>query len=246
MKSKAFESAKKQAADFRYKYGLASDEPVMLHSLLIKLGIVTLFRPLSDDFSGMAIKSGDNKYLLINSNQSVGRQNFSIAHELYHLYVQNNFMPKMSKAGAFNKNDPDEYAADLFAVVLLMPEEGIYRMLSEKENESREIGLISLFKISGYFQVSIDATLNRLEELNKISAKHKLDLKQKTKNNVKRLAKEFGGDCSLYEPGKESMMLADYVPLANQLVENEIISQVSHLKALAAVELDPHSLSDEC
>ena len=39
----------------------------------------------------MLVKQDDVKFMLINANHSIGKQNFSIAHELYHLFVQENF-----------------------------------------------------------------------------------------------------------------------------------------------------------
>jgi len=44
---------------FRQQNGYSSTEPVHLKSLLLKKNVLSLFRPLSDDFSGMALKIGE-------------------------------------------------------------------------------------------------------------------------------------------------------------------------------------------
>lgn len=78
----------KQVSAFRTDNGLSASEPVTLKSLLLKLNILTVFRPLSDNFSGMCLKDNSgHRFMLINSNQPRGRQHFTIAHELYHLFI---------------------------------------------------------------------------------------------------------------------------------------------------------------
>ena len=94
---------KKQASDFRNKTGYSSFEAIDLKSLLLKLNIITLFKPLSSGFSGMVVKAEDKRFMLINSNHSVGRQHFSICHELYHLFFDEKFAPHNSTAGSFKK-----------------------------------------------------------------------------------------------------------------------------------------------
>lgn len=74
---------------FRQKIGLSDAEAVNLKSLLLKLGVLTIFRPLSEKFSGMSLKSpGGERFMLINCNQPRCRQHFTIAHELYHLFIE--------------------------------------------------------------------------------------------------------------------------------------------------------------
>jgi hypothetical protein len=73
---------KKAVAEFRDKSDLTQSEPVKTPALLLKLNVITVFRPLSDNFSGAAIKIDNVRFMLVNSNHSVGRQNFTIGHEL--------------------------------------------------------------------------------------------------------------------------------------------------------------------
>jgi Zn-dependent peptidase ImmA (M78 family) len=87
--------AKKDAAEFRRAHGLSAAEAINLDSLLLQLNIVTVFLPLQG-VSGMAVKMTKkdkvNRFILVNAYHSIGRQNFTICHELYHLFVQKDFM----------------------------------------------------------------------------------------------------------------------------------------------------------
>ena len=50
----------------------------------------------------ISISKPEKNFILINSDHSIGRQNFSICHELYHLYKDEDFHPHHSYAGMFN------------------------------------------------------------------------------------------------------------------------------------------------
>ena len=47
----------RQVSDFRQRVGLSDTQSVNLKSLLLKLNVLTVYRPLSKDFSGMSLKS---------------------------------------------------------------------------------------------------------------------------------------------------------------------------------------------
>ncbi len=63
----------KKANDFRNRNGLGSNDSIRLKSLLYKLDVLTVFKPLSTSISGMALKidkEGEVKrFVLINSNK---------------------------------------------------------------------------------------------------------------------------------------------------------------------------------
>ncbi|MFG6389418.1 ImmA/IrrE family metallo-endopeptidase, partial [Muribaculum sp.] len=86
MKASLLNLVESQVSKFRQMTGLSDSEAVNLKSLLFKLNVLTIYRPLSDDFSGMSLKSDDRRFMLVNSNHPRCRQHFTIAHELYHLY----------------------------------------------------------------------------------------------------------------------------------------------------------------
>lgn len=232
--------AKKQASEFRQKHGLSSDEPVMLESLLLKENIITIFSPLSDGFSGMAIKCEDDKFMMINSSQTIGRQNFSIAHELYHLFVQEDFVPKLSTAGKFDIKDKVEYQADNFAVSLLIPDSGILSLIPDNELKTGNIGIRTILKISSYFRVSWDFTINRLTNLKIISQQTRSAAQQlKEQVGIKSLSFMYGGDDSLYTSGNDNQVIGEYASFAKNLFELDKISEVTYLQMMSEIGSEP-------
>lgn len=82
----------KAANQFRSDWGVNNKDAVRLKSLLQKLNVITIFKPLTDDFSGMALKIDEGgspaRFILINTQQSIGKQHFTICHELYPLFFR--------------------------------------------------------------------------------------------------------------------------------------------------------------
>ena len=221
----------KEANRFRTTNGIGSDDPIKFKSLLKKLNVITVFRPLGEKFSGMAIKLVDdhitNRLVLVNNTHSLGKQHFTIAHELYHLYVQAGFDSMTCTTGNFNKRSGEEYNADVFASILLLPENGVKALIPDNETEKDKISLQTILKIEHYFSCSRSALLYRLKELNLITNitydKHSI--------NVKKGAILNAFSLELYEPGNKNLVLGNYGELANQLYRKEKISE-SHFYSL--------------
>ena len=76
------------AMKLRTTLQLSLTEPINIKTVIRLLGVVTLYRPLSDTLYGLSLKSADDRcrFMLVNSNSTRGRQHFTVAHELYHLY----------------------------------------------------------------------------------------------------------------------------------------------------------------
>ena len=78
-----------EASRLRARFLLGDRLPVDIESLLVDQGIITVYTPMSDSFSGMCLKYDEQtNFILINSKMPMGRQNFTVAHEFYHLFVQ--------------------------------------------------------------------------------------------------------------------------------------------------------------
>lgn len=221
----------KKANDFRNQNGLGSNDSIRLKSLLYKLNILTVFKPLSAGFSGMALKidkDGDiSRFVLINSNKTLGHQHFTICHELYHLFVQEHFYSMVCTAGEFAKKNKEEYNADVFAAHLLLPENGIKSLIPDDELSKDKIKLKTILKIEHYFSCSRSALLYRLKDLGIISS-GKWDA---LSHHVKRSAVEFGYSTGIYESGNHHEVIGDYGTLARELFEKESISE-SHYHSL--------------
>ena len=229
MKANQIKIIEKQVAKFRSDYGLVSADAIYLKSFLIRLNVLTIFRPLSEKFSGMSLKdSSSHCFMLINSNHPKGRQHFTIAHELYHLFVELNPKPHKCITGD-GKKDQSEQNADMFASIFLMPEEGIYKMLSDEEISKHEVKLSSIIRLEHYFSVSRAALLNRLCDLSLIDKSTKDTL---SKFYVIKTAEEYGYDTALYKPGNENLCIGDFGEKAHTLFEMEKISEGHYIELL--------------
>ena len=93
-----------KSVELRSKNGYGGTEPIILSSLLLKNNVITLFQPLSSGLAGMSIKaSEDLRFMLINQKHIVGKQHFTIAHEIYHLFIQEKFESQRCITGLFDK-----------------------------------------------------------------------------------------------------------------------------------------------
>ena len=234
--------AEKNASDFRSRYGLSGHEPINLISFLIKNNVITAFKPLSESISGMAIKSGDIRFMLVNENNSVGRQNFTIGHELYHLFVQENFTSRTCNTGTFDKQvDLVEQQADLFSASLLLPKSGVMQLISSKEIET-EVSEESLFRIQHYFGISMRCLIFRLFEFGIVPKSHF----DKYKSGTKGLARKLGYDVSLLYGGTTSnRVIGNYGEIASTLYNEDKISESFYLELLNAINVDPFSTVDQ-
>lgn len=237
MKSTQINILEKQAAEFRQRLGLSNLEAIKIKSLLLKLKILTVFRPLSEDFSGMSLQCGEYRFMLINSNHSKGRQHFTIAHELYHLYFDSNPMPHMPATG--EKKDESEQCADAFALLFLMPADGIRQLIPETELQAGKLTLASILRIELYFSVSHTAAINRLCDLKLIPRKQR---DYYLKLPVKRTAFEYGYDRSLYLPGNENLVIGDFGEKARALYEAGKISEGHYLELLHKLSIDENEV----
>jgi Zn-dependent peptidase ImmA (M78 family) len=225
-----------KANKFRRDCGIGSESAIDFENLLTALDVLTVFRPLTGEFSGMALKTVENKgekpnesrFMLINSNNQLGRQHFTIGHELYHLFIQDSFSFQMCKAGTFDKKDREEYNADIFSSYLLMPEAAIIKQIPEKElGWGETISLATIIKMEQYFGVSRGALLVRLSKSKYI---HYDDYKQYLKG-VRLSAAEFGYSEKLYCPTYEERVVGKYGIKVKELFDKDKISE-SHYHSL--------------
>lgn len=231
----------KQAGELRTKYGMSSTEPIRLKSWLLKLDVTAIFKPMSDSFSGMAIKQSEHRFMLINSNHRMGKQHFTVAHELYHLFIQNDFNYEISNAGRFDKSDPNEYKADLFAAYLLIPEDGVLALIPKLELGKNKISIATIVKIEQYYACSRAALLIQLSEMNLITPSKY----EQYKINVINSAKLLGYDTNLYLPANKDLIIGNYGVQAKHLFDLGIISESHYASLMLDLGIDVSSLEEE-
>ncbi|UTA66575.1 ImmA/IrrE family metallo-endopeptidase [Emticicia sp. 21SJ11W-3] len=232
----------KEAVSFRTKLGYGQTEPIQLKALLLKLQVLTLFRPMSENFSGMAIKieqEGEtHRFIMINSDKSLGHQNFTICHELYHLYIQTNFQSRICEVGSFNKKDREEYNADVFASYFLLPEDAIRANIPDEEIIRESISIGTILRIEQMFNCSRSALLVRLKELGFLVGIQA----EKFEKSIKSTAVAYGYSPYLYEKSAAESVVGNYGELAHNLYEQGKISENHYYSIMTALGLPIESV----
>jgi Zn-dependent peptidase ImmA (M78 family) len=236
---------KNDANAFRKDFGYGETDPIRLDSFLLKKNILTVFKPLSSNLAGMAIKAnGMDMFIMVNQNHSLGKQHFTIAHELYHLFIQENFTSQRCITGLFDKQtDIEEEKADCFAANLLLPELGVYELIPDNEKKKKNIiTKETIFKIQQYYSVSVNAVIYRLVELELVDKSYFEFYNQLGK---KQLARLLGYDVRLYEKGNTDRVIGNYGTIANALFENSLISESFYFELLNTISIDPFTKEEK-
>lgn len=224
---------RKQSTSLREDGGYSNSEPVNLHSLLFKLNVITFFKPLSEDFSGMAFRFDDSDFILVNSNQAVGRQNFTIAHELYHLKFQKDFTTHKCQISNLEGDRATERKANQFAALFLLPEEALFSNIPEHELKKDKISLATLLKLEQIFEVSHTYLLYRLQGLKLLSEE---GWKKHAAYSIKQQVSSYGLPTDLYEPGNHNKIIGDYGLLAKGLLEDHKISEGHYFELMKVLK----------
>lgn len=205
------------ATQFRLDLGINHLDPIDFFPLVTtKIKNLTIvFLKMDDDISGACCKFNSQKIIFINSNHSKGRQIFTAAHELYHLYYDDTQFTICN----VNSQDEVEKNADEFASFLIMPTNALYNY--KKENEIKNWDLNSIIQCEQYFQISHEAMLYRLKSSQDISSNQYREFKP----NIKYNAIKIGYDLSLYEPFiADNYTIGNYIRLVEELFEKDKIS----------------------
>lgn len=118
-------------------------------------------------------KIGDSFIITVSENDSYTRQRFSIAHELGHLFLH---MGYLIDEEMWNKNQENtylrklsgemEYQAHEFAAALLMPRDIFISVMNKNYDGNK---YYDMSKVAEYFNVSLEAAINRGRWLEKLS-----------------------------------------------------------------------------
>ena len=206
-----------QATVLRKQLGEDDSSPIDIFSLVQGVeGLTLVYYPMGEKLSGMCIKSQKgNNLIAINSAMTIGRQRFSLAHELYHLYFDSCMMSVCGKRLNYGKEV--ERSADMFASYFLMPESGI-------ESNAAQLTLDDVIRIEQYFGISHQAAVYRLMHTSYLSDEEGTRL---LNMSVRRRAETLGYSPALYLPlpaERQYMTYGHYVKQAEKLIESELIS----------------------
>jgi Zn-dependent peptidase ImmA (M78 family)/transcriptional regulator with XRE-family HTH domain len=155
------------ASQFRRRLDLGELPIVNLFEAVEEIGLKVLRYPVSEDsFSGLgACSTNSGAFILINSNLTIERQIFTLAHEIGHLIFhrgeyqddRGQHQNTLKEEGTKEEEDGRERVADYFAGHLLIPQ-------SEFEQAYRRFDK-SIIKLKTHFRVSFQAILKRLADM---------------------------------------------------------------------------------
>ncbi len=157
---------------FYSSVGMSSDSE-MLNILQIsrtffrKKGYLVFEIPFADKEIGALCYNGDALgYIVINTTLPKVNVNFAICHEIYHVYFQENeFKHKVQFANDGYYEYDEEFAANLFAGMLLMPETSFRVMYHKFKTEADGDELETIIQLMNYYEVPYMAALIRCYEL---------------------------------------------------------------------------------
>ena len=214
-----------EAISLRKDFGEDVDSPIDIFSLIHNNDDLTIvFYPMSDRVSGMCIRDGNNKIIGVNSNLTYGRQRFTIAHQLYYLFFQEDFKSIICSKDLESNKDPQEKEADMFASYFLAPYESLTYFIKNKlKKEKHQLEIEDIVKIEQHYGLSRQATLWRL--INDGYITHEKADTMKT--GIIASAIKIGYDDKLYKPTPEEKQYATfgkYIKLAEELKTKELVS----------------------
>lgn len=78
----------------RKRFNEGNNSPIDIFTFSQEIENLTLiFYPMESNLSGMCIKNKHNNCIIaINSSMTLGRQRFSLAHELYHMFYDSSMI----------------------------------------------------------------------------------------------------------------------------------------------------------
>ena len=225
--------ARQLAIDTRLKLGLQSTEHFDVYRAVSSLGITCVKRPLESSISGATLKTNKVKIILVNSSKTLGHQNFTIAHEIYHCLYDENLVSRACKTESFDRSSDSEQVADLFATDLLMPEDAIFNQLRLRKKLDEKLTLADIISLEQFFSVSRKAMCWRLEDLKLISREQS----DKCCVNVIQSARSLGKDTDLYLPTNDEAVISDYVEKAGEALQKNLITESKHEEILSDANL---------
>ncbi len=147
------------------------EAPVQLASILDRLGVELREMEIAEDISGILIRDGKRKFIVVNESHSSERKRFTIAHEIGHLmlhptqdvHVDHALRINLRDGQAATGENIEEVEANAFAANLLMPMDWVREAMDSDWidlNDDSEVA-----RLAGRFEVSPQAMLIRLTTL---------------------------------------------------------------------------------
>ena len=234
-----FDNIDYEAVKQRNEFGIGEYAPIDFDSILLSQREITLLSfPMEDKVCAICAKDDSNKVIAVNSRHTLGGQRYSLAHEIYHLYVQRDFA--FSICMDSDKKPETEKLADAFASHFLMPRKAMFWFFEKNLNYSLEeidtlINLEDVIRLEQYYKISHVALLWRLLNEKVISQ----DQVNCFKDDVMRIATALGFSLDLYRaPEQVNKANGKYMSMAEKLHDMLIINDREYDEYLVDVGIN--------
>ena len=214
----------KRAVSLRKQLGEDATSPIDIFALAYSIDRLSIvYYPMGEHISGICVKGDRNIVIAINSSMTLGRQRFSMAHELNHVFFDDDQLTAIcsKKIGVGSER---ERQADQFASYLLMPPDALSDMIKRiKKTASDKLSVKDIVRLEQHFSVSRQAILFRLIGENELTLQEAEPMRQ----NVILSAVGLGYDDALYRPTPEDKRYKTYgfyVQQADAALEQGLIS----------------------
>lgn len=148
------------ALEIRRKGGVSKDAPVCVFDLAERLDLEVRFCA-GNSFEGMYAK-GSN-VILVPSLRPPGRQAFTAAHEMGHWYFgHGSRIDELPEFAPEDKNDPEEWLANLFAAYLLMPSWAVEAAFARRALDPATCTPTKMFLVACELGVGFDTLVQHL------------------------------------------------------------------------------------
>lgn len=177
----------------------------IVRSSFQKKGYFIFEIPFADDEIGALCYRDDCfGYVVVNTSLPRVNVNFALAHEIYHVFFgENESISKVEFADDHYYEHEEEYAANLFAGMLLMPEVSFRRMYAKFRSESCNSVPDTIIQLVAYYQVPYMAALIRCLELDLINKSLVTDqIFNISRNQIKQRLTELWLDESIMDSSK--------------------------------------------
>lgn len=215
------------ATKVRSDFGFGPLEPIDITKVARLSAVTCVYRPLDSGISGIFVRAGSAQVVLINSAKTLGHQNYTLAHELYHVLYDREVAGQPCYA-ASAKTSVRERGADEFGAHLLMPGQGLYYYLAAR-GSGRAISIVDVVYLEQLFGVSHKPMLNQLRSLKLIGRKQA----ENWEIGIRQTARQWGYDDALYRPTNRKAIETDYAEKARWALDRNLISFAKYEELLA-------------
>ena len=187
--------------------------------LLSDMGYYIIKAEAPKNLSGFYMKKDRFPFIFVNTNHSLGRQNFSLWHEVYH-----DFMDHQNGISDFGSNKLEEREAEIFAGIILLPDQELKKWTKLYDIKKPHI----IAQMSVYYQMSFNAVVIRGMQLGEIDFATFKQLKElsiiENQQQLQSVYEETNLTTSVLKPTHDIKISPNIMSILQNNYENNLIS----------------------